>query len=257
MNANFNAQLSTWFLAFTRVGAMLAALPMFSMRAFPIQLRVGLGALIAFLVTPMLPSLPAENGSLWSLTRLMFVEASIGLLLGFVCRFVFFALEIAGGFVATEMGLMLPQEFSQFTGASSMAPSMALYWLAAMLLLSLNLHHWMIAGFARSYALVPMGGAHLTEGLLVDVVARSAKVFVIALQIAAPVMAVSFLITLVFSVLSRAVPQMNVFAESFPVRTLVGLVTFGLTCTFMAQHVANYLRRLPEDMLSVARLAGG
>ena len=234
---------------------MLAALPMFSMRTFPVQLRIGLGALIALLVTPMLPTVPVANGSLWSLARLMFAEASFGLLLGLVCRFVFFALEIAGGFVATEMGLMLPQEFSQFVDGSSMAPGVALYWLAAMLLFSLNLHHWMIAGFERSYQLVPMGGAHLSEALFVEVVARSSKVFVIALQIAAPLMAVSFLITLVFSVLSRAVPQMNVFAESFPVRTLLGLVTFGITGTFMAEHIANYLRRLPEDMLSVARLA--
>jgi flagellar biosynthetic protein FliR len=154
------------------------------------------------------------------------------------------------------MGLTLPQEFSSLTGGNAMAPSMALYWLALMLLLSLDLHHWMIAGFERSYALVPIGGAHLSEGLLLDVVGRSLKVFVIALQVAAPVMAVSFIITLVFAVLSRAVPQMNVFSESFPVRTLAGLLTFGLTCNFMAQHIANYLRRLPEDMLSVARWAG-
>lgn len=236
---------------------MLSVLPMFSMRTIPIQLRIGLGALIAFLVAPMLPVGVAEPGSVWTLARLMFAEASIGLLLGFVCRFVFVALEIAGGFVATDMGLTLPQEFSSLTGGNAMAPGLALYWLALMLLLNLDLHHWMIAGFERSYALVPMGGAHLSETLLLEVVARSAKIFVIALQIAAPVMAVSFLITLVFAVLSRAVPQMNVFSESFPVRTLAGLLTFGLTCTFMAQHIANYLRRLPEDMLSVARLAAG
>ena len=79
---------------------------------------------------------------------------------------------------------------------------------------------------------------------------------VLGLQIAAPVMAVSFVITIVFSVLGRAVPQMNVFSESFPVRTLAGLAVFGLTCTFMAQHIANHLRRLPEDMLRVAQLMG-
>ncbi len=63
--------------------------------------------------------------------------------------------------------------------------------------------------------------------------------------------------TLGRALLGRAVPQMNVFSESFPVRTLLGLISFGLTCTFMGQHIANYLRRLPEDMLNVARLAGG
>ena len=99
--------------------------------------------------------------------------------------------------------------------------------------------------------------ALLREALALDVLSRSRQVFVIALQIAAPLMGVSFVVTLVFSVLSRAVPQMNVFNESAPVRTLLGLSVFGLTCTFMAQHIANYLHRLPDDMLSVAKLVGG
>jgi flagellar biosynthetic protein FliR len=87
-----------------------------------------------------------------------------------------------------------------------------------------------------------------------DVIAQTSRIFVIALQIAAPLMAVSFLITLVFAVLGRAVPQMNVFQESFAARTLVGLLSFGLTCTLMGQHLANYLRRLPDDLARVVRL---
>jgi flagellar biosynthetic protein FliR len=252
-----NAALTTWFLVFTRVGAMLAVLPMFSTQMIPVQLRIALGALVALLVTPMLPTVPADGISIWLLVKLMFMEVSMGLLLGFVCRIVFYALEIAGGFIATEMGITLPSEFNQLVSGVTMAPGLILYWIAMMTMLSLDLHHWMIVGFQKSYALVPFGGAHLSEALLVDVVSRTGKVFVIALQIAAPVMAVSFLVTLVFAVLGRAVPQMNVFSESFPVRTLLGLISFGLTCTFMGQHIANYLRRLPEDMLNVARLAGG
>jgi flagellar biosynthetic protein FliR len=248
--------LTTWFLVFTRVGAMLTVLPMFSTQAIPVQIRIGLGALVAFLVTPLLPVVAADSLSLWLLVKLLFMEASIGLLLGFVCRIVFYALEIAGSFVSTEMGLSMPAEFNQLISGPAMVPGIMLYWIALMMLLSLDLHHWMIVGFQKSYALVPFGGAHLSEALLGDVIARTGKVFALALQIAAPVMAVSFLVTIVFALLGRAVPQMNVFAESFPVRTLLGLVTFGLTCSFMAQHIANYLRRLPEDMVNVARLAG-
>lgn len=235
---------------------MLTVLPMFSTQMIPVQLRIALGALVALIVTPMLPAVAVDGMSIWILVKLMFMEVSVGLLLGFICRFVFYALEIAGGFIATEMGLTLPSEFSQLVSGQTMAPGLLLYWIAMMTMLSLDLHHWMIVGFQKTYVLIPIGGAHLHEALLVDVVARSGKVFMLALQIAAPVMAVSFLITLVFAVLGRAVPQMNVFSESFPVRTLLGLVSFGLTCTFMGQHIANYLRRLPEDMLNVARLAG-
>ncbi len=248
--------LINWFLVFTRVGAMFGTLPVFSSRTVPVKLRLALGAVIALLCVPLTPPNAIESTSLWPLFRVLLIEVSVGLLLGFVCQFVFFALEIGGGIIAAEMGLMLPSEFNQLTGAASMAPAGILYWLGAMLLFSLDLHHWMIVGFQRSYALVPIGGAHVREALVADVLFRTQQVFIVALQISAPLMGVSFVVTLVFSVLSRAVPQMNVFNESAPVRTLVGLTVFGLTCTFMAEHIANYLRRLPEDMLNVARLVG-
>lgn len=250
-------ELLNWLLVFVRVGAVLAVLPMFSAQNFPVQLRLGLGALTAFLLAPLLPVVTLDGLSLWALVRLMVVEVGTGLLLGFLCRMVFYALEVAGGLIATEMGLMLSANFNPLTSAATPAPGIILYWLALMLWLGLDLHHWMLAGLQRSYALVPVGGMRPSEALLAGVITRSGGLFVLGLQIAAPVMAVSFVITLVFSVLGRAVPQMNVFSESFPVRTLAGLAVFGLTCTFMAQHIANYLRRLPEDMLRVAQLMGG
>jgi flagellar biosynthesis protein FliR len=81
--------------------------------------------------------------------------------------------------------------------------------------------------------------------------------FGLALQMAAPVFAVSFLISLLFTVLARAVPQMNTFAESFAIRILGGLVVIGLTCHLMAQHIVNYLQRLPDDVLRVAQHLSG
>ncbi len=123
-----------------------------------------------------------------------------------------------------------------------------------MLWLSLDMHHWMLLGFERTYTYLPIGTAHLSQAFLPDIVGRTSGIFVIALQLAAPLLAVSFIISLVFSVLGRAVPQMNVFAESFAVRPLVGLSVFGLTLDLMSEHIINYLRHLPEDMLRVAQL---
>lgn len=135
-------------------------------------------------------------------------------------------------------------------------PATILYYLAVMLWLTLDLHHWMLAGFQRTYSFLPVGGAHLSQAFLADIVGRTSGIFVIALQLAAPLMAVSFIISLVFSVLGRAVPQMNVFSESFALRPLVGLSVFGLSLELMSGHIVNYLRRLPEDVLRVAQLLG-
>jgi len=133
------------------------------------------------------------------------------------------------------------------------ATASILYYLAAVLWLSLDMHHWMLVGFEKTYTYLPIGAAHLSQAVLSEMMARTSGIFVVALQMAAPLLAVSFIISLVFAVLGRAVPQMNVFAESFAVRPLVGLSVFGLTLDLMAQHIMNYLRQLPQDMLRIAQ----
>jgi len=123
---------------------------------------------------------------------------------------------------------------------------------------TLDLHHWVLAGFQQTYSVLPIGGAHLNGALFEVVIKHTSRIFVVALQISAPIIAVSFVVTLVFSVLSRAVSQMNVFSESFSFRIAGGLIVFGFTLQLTAQHVLNYLRRLPEDLIRTGQiLAGG
>jgi flagellar biosynthetic protein FliR len=203
-----------------------------------------------------LPPAPVETGDFWGLTGMLTLEAGAGLLFGFAARMIFFALDLAGTIISMEIGLSLPASLNPMSDTQTVAPGLILYYLAAMLWLSLDMHHWLLVGFQRSYSYLPMGGAHLSELLLTDILARTSQTFVIALQLAAPVMAVSFIVSLVFSVLGRAVPQMNVFAESFFIRIVVGLGVFGMTMQLMAQHIVNYLQRLPEDVLRVAQLLG-
>lgn len=228
--------------------------PLFSAQNVPVRLRVALAALTAFVAAPLLPISPVENPSFWRLIQLLFTEASIGCLIGFVCRLVFFTIDLAGGMIATEMGLMLSSTFNPLTSGALPIPGLILFWLTMMLLLTLNLHHWILAGFQQSYLLLPPGGAHLTEALASDVISRTGRIFPLALQMTAPVMGVSFVISLIFSVLSRAVPQMNVFTESFPVRSIAGLAVFGFTCHLMAQHIENSLRAIPDDIVRIAHL---
>jgi len=245
-----------WMLVFLRMSSFLLVLPFFSATNFPITMRVALGALSALLMTPLLP--PSNFGHLgfFGLFGVMAQEVAVGLLLGFVSRMVFYAADLAGNIVATEIGLNMAPIFNPLTHQSSPVPSTILFFLAAIVMLSLDLHHWILVGFQRTYLVLPIGGATLSGALFETILDHTSKIFVVALQIAAPIMAVSFVVTIVFAVLSRAVPQMNVFTESFSFRIVGGLIVFGFTLNLTAQHVANYLNRLPEDLLRVAQLIG-
>jgi flagellar biosynthetic protein FliR len=249
--------LTTCFLVLVRVSTLLAVFPLFTGPNFPLRLRLGLSVLIAFLIAPSIGVFSLSNVTFPRLVALILVEAGIGLLLGFVSRMVFFAVEAAGNIVATEMGLNLGTTFNPMSNTRSEVTGMILYYLTAMIFLSLDMHHWLLVCFQRTYNLLPIGGAQLKEALLNDLISRSSNLFLAGLLMASPMIAISFLINLIMAVLARAVPHMNVFAESFAFRTLGGLAVFGLTLNLMAQHVLNYVRRLPDDIGRVAQLLGG
>lgn len=246
-----------WLLVFLRLGAFLLVLPFFSMANFPVTMRVAVGALGALLIAPVLPPVALGQSDLFSVFGVMIQEVSIGLLLGFISRMIFYAVELAGTIVATEMGLNLAAILDPMNQQSSQLTGTIFVFLATIVMVTLNLHHWILLAFVRSYDVLPPGAAHLSRTLFETVVGQTSRVFVVALQIAAPVIAAAFVITLIFSILSRAVPEMNVFSEMFGFRIVGGLIVFGFTLQLAAQYAANYLRRLPEDLLAIAQMLGG
>ena len=184
-------------------------------------------------------------------------EVAIGLLFGFFARMVFFAADIGGVIIANELGLSMGAIMDPSSRQTEQVPGLILFFLATITMLTLDLHHGLLLGFARSFEVLPLGGGHLSSSLFEVVVRQTGQIFVVALQIAAPVMAVTFCITVFFSVMSRAVPQMNVFSESFGIRIAGGLVVLGFTLQISAQYIANYLHRLPEDLMGLAQLLAG
>ena len=244
-------------LVFLRASAFLLVLPFFSMANFPATMRVAAALLMSLLIAPTLPHVAMERAGFFALIGLMFKEVSVGLLLGFVSRMIFYAVELAGNVISSEMGLNMATILDPVNQQSSQIAGTMLSLLATAVMLATNLHHWLLLGFQRTYNFLPIGDERLNANLFSVVVNDTGQVFVTALQLAAPVMAVSFAITVIFSILSRAVPQMNVFTEMYGFRVVGGLIVFGFTLQMSAQYVVNYLHRLPEDMLTVAHLVGG
>lgn len=246
-----------WFLVFIRLGAFLLALPFFSAVNFPAPMRVALAALAAMLLAPLLPAFPIARLDLLALFGLIGREIAIGLLFGFFARMIFYAADIAGMVIANELGLSMGNIMDPTSRQPEQVPGLILFFLATLTMLSLDLHHGLLLGFAKSFEMLPIGGGHLSTPLFELIVGRTGKIFVLALQIAAPVMAVAFCITVFFAVMSRAVPQMNVFAESFGIRIAGGLIVLGFTLQIAAQYIANELHRLPDDLVGLGQLLHG
>lgn len=249
-------QLTSFFLVFSRASGLFTLFPVFSGRYVPTQIRIALCAILSFITVSFNPINAPEVNGIFALIILMIKEFSAGLFLGLVCRLCFFAFELAGHIISQEIGLNNASLIAPFSDSRTDMASMILFLFGGVIFLCFDLHHWIIAGFEKSFVILPPGTLNITEAVVINLIKKTSMIFTIAVLISAPIMVVSFLVTIVFAILSRAIPQMNVFLESLVVRPLIGLAAFGLTLNLMAQHVLNYLRRLPEDMLQLAQLLG-
>ncbi len=237
-----------WMMAFTRTGGLFALMPVFSGR-MPVVVRIALAAFFSWVVSSTLSAPVTVPKDFGVLVVAMFHELVIGLLMGLGTRLVFYAVEIAGALISTELGLSMSSQLDPMTQTNPSPIGLAMTQLAALLFLLSGTHHYVFGAFVRSFALSPPGSIGFNANAGEVFVQTTGNIFLIAVQIAAPIMAVNFVVTLTFAILGKAAPSMNVFSESFAARILVGLAVLGLTVGVTAQLVLTELRRTPELML--------
>jgi flagellar biosynthesis protein FliR len=238
-----------WMMVLLRSIGLIMQLPVVAGRPIPILVRIALGACLATLLAGMVPAGPMPVG-LWPLVSAIMMEIIVGLALGFVARMAFAAVEMAGRVMSTEIGLMA----SPGLGAPEPAnePLAALLSTFAVVLFFLfGAHQSVLTAFARSFYLAGagQGGFDATGG---DALIRgTAQILELGLRIAAPFIAMNFLITLAFSVLGRAVPKMNVFIVSFSARALVGFMLLSASGALIARYLYVEFGDMPLRMLQV------
>lgn len=232
-----------------RALGLVAILPTPGSIPMPRMIRVALAVLLAAVLAGTAPvgELPGTWGGLVSAAL---HEVLLGLGMGFIGRTVFAGAELAGRLIASEVGIVASPGIDAPRPDQEPLPTFISAF-AGLLFFLLGAHESVLAAFARSFDLAPAGAAAFSPAAAESAVQATSRLLELGLRIAAPFIALNFVVTLGFAILGRAVPKMSVFIASMPVRAFAGLSLLAGAGALIGRYLSGAFDDMPWRMLEI------
>jgi len=243
-----------FIIVFFRVTSILWLLPLFSLRSISIPYKVGLSLIVSFLFYELVDINPGRLGDPYFTLLLVVKEVFIGLTIGFFVRTLFAVIYVAGEMAALQTGFAFARFMDPFTMSQSSVLEQIKNLLAILIFFAIDAHHILIKGMFYSFKEVPVGGLVLNTSLLQYIIELSGRMFSLGLKIGAPLIVTLFIVEIALGILSRMIPQINIFVEGMPAKILVTLIVLSFSLGIIAPNIANIFKSIDREMLKIMRL---
>jgi flagellar biosynthesis protein FliR len=235
------AWVGSYFWPFVRISALFMSAPVFGAQMVPVRIRIMMAFTLSLLVAPMLPAAPGVDPVSLAGMAMIVQQVLIGVAMGFMVHMVFQTLVIAGEAMANGMGLGFARMVDPANGVQVPVISQFLIIMATMLFVTLNGHLMLIDLLVRSFEILPIGAGGLSPAGMRMVAAWGSQMFIGALLVALPAVTAMLVVNISMGVITRAAPQLNIFAVGFPLMILLGFIFIALSTPAMLNQFTSLI----------------
>ncbi|MHA0855979.1 flagellar biosynthetic protein FliR [Paenibacillus sp. CMAA1364] len=248
-----------FLLILCRITSFFVVAPVFSSKGVPNTFKIGLSFFMSILIylTYGINQTIVED---MTYVLLIVSEVMVGLLLGFVAYLMITVIQTAGSFIDIQIGFGIANVLDPMTGTSVPMLGNFKYMIAMLLFLSMNGHLQLIQAITESYEWIPITNDLFVEihsGSISEFLIRTfAQSFVLAFQMAAPLVVALFLTDVGLGFLARTAPQFNIFVIGIPIKIFLGLAMLLLIVPSFSYVFGNLFEIMFESLYNLMGIIG-
>ncbi|MCF6308883.1 MAG: flagellar type III secretion system protein FliR [Sulfurimonas sp.] len=236
-----------FILLFFRFAALFMAVPIFSHKSIPVTIKTSMAFFFTIVFYSSMPPTDIPI-TIPSIVLAILSELLFGLAIGVILQITFNIITFAGGQISFMMGFSMASAIDPISGVSMPIISQFLSLMALMVLLSMDMHHWILLFVNSSLQNIPLGGFLMSEDLFNYIIKATSNMFMVGFMIAFPIIALSWLADIIFGMLMKTMPQFNLLVIGFPIKIMVAFVVLIATLSasmlilkIQMQEAFNYL----------------
>lgn len=230
----FQTEIYNVGIVFARIGAVFFLMPTLGETFISTRARLIFSLFVCFLVVQTIKhEIPPFPDSVIALLMTVLTEITIGIFIGLLMRLYVGALEIAGMIIAMQSSLANAFVFNPANASQGSIPGSLLTMGSLALIFAMDLHHIMIESAVDSYTVFHPGKISLIGDFSLTLVNQVAKSFVLAIKLSSPFLIAGFIVSLALGIISRFIPQIQVFFVFMPLQVGFGLALIYLTFSSM------------------------
>ncbi len=235
---NLFNNLDLFFLITVRFLAFFLLIPVLSGQYVSTRIKISFAIFLALIIISsgnIRQTVSAD--SIFGYVALLLGEFAVGLIIGFIVYMAFSVLLLAGQIVDFNVGFSMVSVFDPVSQIQVPITGNLFYLAVTMIFVQTGGLNSFIHTVFFSYDVLPIGKAFVigNSGIFYQVLQMMADFFVIGIKIALPVMGTIVLVDLALGILTKAVPQMNVFVVGMPIKLFIGLIVLYATAPLLSE----------------------